>query len=150
MVQNLQTSHISQTSFLVGTCFAISYSKTALVSICDVDLTIGRPMLINFHEIFFEIKVLSAKAGFLPSFLMVRWQSLCSVEILDKKHRKFSWVKIEKCNELRKDMNAPPEITITLSDTITHPPSFVSAKVGFYLTSKAFWRALLAIKYYCY
>ena len=72
---------------------------------------------------------------FLPSFLMVTDHS---VEILDKKNRKFSCVKIKNVTQLRKDKNAPPEMIITLSDTITHPPSFVSAKVGFYLTSKAF------------
>ena len=30
IIQNLQTSPISQTSFLVGTFFAVSYSKLAL------------------------------------------------------------------------------------------------------------------------
>ena len=31
IIQNLQTSPIPQTSFLVGTIFAASYSKTALI-----------------------------------------------------------------------------------------------------------------------
>ena len=31
IIQNLQTSPIPQSSFLVGTFFAVSYSKTALV-----------------------------------------------------------------------------------------------------------------------
>ena len=32
IIQNIQTSSISQTSFLVGTFFAVSYNKTALAS----------------------------------------------------------------------------------------------------------------------
>ena len=62
---------ISKLSRGAGNCVRYSTLVKHLVSICDVDLTIGRPMLINFHEIFFEIKVLPAKAGFLPSFLRI-------------------------------------------------------------------------------
>ena len=36
IIQNIQTSPVLQTSFLVGTFFAVSYSKPALVSMCTV------------------------------------------------------------------------------------------------------------------
>ena len=52
IIQNLQMSPIPQTSFLVGTFFAISYSKTTLVSavfckykgLLDEKLLISRPL----------------------------------------------------------------------------------------------------------
>ena len=40
IIQNLPTSPIPQTSFLVRTFFAASYSKTALVNICSVYIMI--------------------------------------------------------------------------------------------------------------
>ena len=112
IIQNLQTSPTSQTSFLVGTFFAASYSKTAIkhfssfAALFFVNFTATKDekyfstkLVINDGQLSTPAKKLThlvgAKTGNPKNFLQIRkglFTKLASNEIIMHQHELFSLI----------------------------------------------------------